>query len=178
MNCEKCRHLLRDSHFDHRTLSFNETCDLTKKKIDMCNKKAPDWCPIKSCFPPEMPDSIAGIPVSDLLFIANALEGHVDILEKIKDGYKFGYSLGYEHGFKEFHSQLAKSFERINTEPIRFERAEDFDFTKVKLELAPPTYNLKDAALDMAARLYGKKLTDVPKVINVVTPSTDGDDKK
>ena len=136
-------------------------------------------CTYKKCQnPPEMPDSIAGIPVSDLLFIAHALEGHVDILEKIKDGYKFGYSLGYEHGFKEFHSQLAKALERINTEPIRFERAEDFDFTKVKLELAPPPYNLKDAALDMAARLYGKKLTDVPKVINVVTPSTDGDDKK
>ena len=50
----------------------------------------------------------------------------------------------------------------------------NFDFTKVKLKIPP--YKQHDEVINMA-RLYGVPVF-TPKGINVVNPSTDGDDKK
>ena len=121
-----------------------------------------------------MPDSIAGIPVSDLLFIAQIMGCNPRLIGQIKDGYAFGHAVGYEAGFKLFEKKLHEAILKMSSEPIRLEQGDGFDFTKVKFEIPP--YKQHDEVINMA-RLYGVPVY-TPKVINVVNPSTDGDDKK
>ena len=133
-------------------------------------KKPQEKCQI----PPEMPDSIAGVPLSDLLFIARMLGGRIDVIEKIKDGYAFGHAVGYEDGFKQFHQQLTKTLERINTEPIKLVDKGGVYEIKSNLDIA---YNPQDAAMDMA-RYWNEKVT-ASQDIAVFNPSLmDGKDKK
>lgn len=124
-------------------------------------------------FSPEMPDSIAGVPVSDLLFIAKALGDNPCLIEQIKDGYSFGHAVGYNAGLALFEKKMHEAILRMSSESIRLERGDDFDFTKVKFEIPP--YKPQDVD---NARLYGVKITDTPQYIKAVNPSTDGDDKK
>ena len=131
--------------------------------------------PQEKCqFSPEMPDSIAGIPVSDLLFIAQIMGCNPRLIGQIKDGYAFGHAVGYEAGFKLFEKKLHEAILKMSSEPIRLEQEGNFDFTKVKFEIPP--YKQHDEVINMA-RLYGVPVF-TPKGINVVNPSTDGDDKK
>lgn len=200
MKCYKCPH--RDCgnpHFDYRSLNYHERCRLADKEIGLTfsqqTKLAPDWCPLKAendinptedcqhsekkpqekCqIPPEMPDSIAGIPVSDLLFIAQIMGCNPRLIGQIKDGYAFGHAVGYEAGFKLFEKKLHEAILKMSSEPIRLEQGDGFDFTKVKFEIPP--YKQHDEVINMA-RLYGVPVF-TPKAITVVNPSTDGDDKK
>ena len=131
--------------------------------------------PQEKCqFASEMPDSIAGIPVSDLLFIAQIMGCNPRLIRQIKDGYAFGHAVGYEAGFKLFEKKLGEAILKMNSEPIRLEQGDGFDFAKVKFEIPP--YKQHDEVINMA-RLYGVPVF-TPKAITVVNPSTDGDDKK
>ena len=201
MKCYNCPH--RDygnPHFDYRSLSYHERCRLADKEIGLASsqqtKLAPDWCPLKvenginpaedyqhsenkpqeKCQnPPEMPDSIAGVPVSDLLFIARILGENPCLLKEIKQGFSFGQAAGYKAGLELFEKKVNEAILKMNSEPIRFEREGDFDFTKVKFEI-PPYKPPQGETFDFA-RHYRADITITPKVI-AVKPSTDGEDNK
>jgi hypothetical protein len=152
-------------------------CPLNKEKginpTEDCQhseKKPQEKCQI----PPEMPDSIAGVPVSDLLFIAQIVGDNPRLIGQIKDGYAFGHAVGYKAGLELFEKKVHEAILKMNSEPLRFEQEGNFDFTKVKFEIPP--YKQHDEVINMA-RLYGVPVF-TPKVINVVNPSTDGDDKR
>ena len=115
-----------------------------------------------------------GVPVSDLLFIAQIVGDNPRLLEDIKNGYSFGHAVGYVAGRGLFEKKIHEAIRNIATEPLRFEQGDGFDFTKVKFEIPP--YKQHDEVINMA-RLYGVPVY-TPKVINVVNPSTDGDDNK
>lgn len=199
MKCYGCPHRTYGLAFDYRSLNSHEKCELVNKEIGLTfsqqTKLAPDWCPLKAendinptedcqhsekkpqekCqIPPEMPDSIAGIPISDLLFIAQIMGCNPRLIGQIKDGYAFGHAVGYEAGFKLFEKKIHEAILKTNSEPIRLEQGDGFDFTKVKFEIPP--YKQHDEVINMA-RLYGVPVF-TPKGIIVVNPSTDGDDKK
>ena len=200
MKCNNCSHFYCGVYTDleKREQIVRLICKKTGQEVahDELDKNGfPAWCPLKAendinptedcqhsekkpqekCqIPPEMPDSIAGIPVSDLLFIAQAVGDKPHLLEEIKDGYAFGHAVGYEAGFKLFEKKLHEAILKMNSEPIRLEQGDGFDFTKVKFEIPP--YKQHDEVINMA-RLYGVPVF-TPKGINVVNPSTDGDDKK
>lgn len=199
MKCYGCPHRSYGLGFDYRSLNSHEKCELVNKEIGLTfsqqTKFAPDWCPLKAendikptedyqhsekkpqekCqIPPEMPDSIAGIPISDLLFIAQIVGDNPRLLEDIKNGYSFGHAVGYAAGRGLFEKKIHEAIRNIATEPLRFEQGDGVDFTKVKFEIPP--YKQHDEVINME-RLYGVPVY-TPKVINVVNPSTDGDDKK
>ena len=124
-------------------------------------------------FSPETPDSIAGVPVSDLLFIAKIVGDKPCLIEQIKDVYAFGHAVGYNAGLALFEKKLHEAILRMSSEPIRLERGDDFNFTKVKFEIPP--YEQQEVDWDNV-RLYGVKISDVPQYIKAVVPSIDGDD--
>ena len=199
MKCNNCSHFYYGVYKDlEKREQILMLCKKTGQEVahDELDKNGyPAWCPLnqendikptedcqhsenkpqeKCQFPPEIPDSIAGIPVSDLLLIAQVVGGKPRLLEEIKDGYAFGHAVGYKAGFELFEKKLHEAVMKINSEPLRFEQEGDFDFTKVKLKIPP--YKQQDEVINMA-RLYGVPVY-TPKVINVVNPSTDGDDNK
>lgn len=200
MKCSNCPHFYQGTHTNiaARTVEVKFICKKFKREIahDELDKNGfPAWCPLKAekdtkptedcqhsekkpqekCqIPPETPDYIAGIPVSDLLFIAQIMGCNPRLIGQIKDGYAFGHAVGYEAGFKLFEKKLHEAILKMNSEPIRLEQGDGFDFTKVKFEIPP--YKQHDEVINMA-RLYGVPVF-TPKGINVVNPSTDGDDKK
>ena len=159
MKCYGCPHRTYGLAFDYRSLNSHEKCKLVNKEIGLTfsqqTKFAPDWCPIKAendinptedcqhsekkpqekCqIPPKMPDSIAGVPVSDLLFIAQIVGDNPRLLEDIKNGYSFGHAVGYAAGRGLFEKKIHEAIRNIATEPLRFEQGDGFDFTKVKFE--------------------------------------------
>ena len=203
MRCSKCPHYLWSKHADEitRVTTVKIACGKEKREImhdDFDKNNHPVWCPLKQendikptedyqhsenkpqekCqFVPEtpnIPDYIAGFAVSDLLFIAQIVGGNPHLIEQIKDGYAFGHAVGYKAGLELFEKKVHEAISKIATEPIRLEQGDGFDFTKVKFEIPP--YKQQDEVINMA-RLYGVPVF-APKVINVVNPSTDGDDNK
>jgi hypothetical protein len=207
MKCSNCPNFFSETHKDYITLTTTLRCACRKVGRDIAHDELdengfPAWCPInkgaiqvkpdeidkfatedcqhsekkpqgKCQIQPEMPDSIAGVPVSDLIFIAQIMGCNPRLIGQIKDGYAFGHAVGYEAGFKLFEKKLHEAILKMNSEPLRFEQEGNFDFTKVKFEIPP--YKQHDEVINMA-RLYGVPVF-TPR-INVVNPSTDGDDKK
>ena len=199
MKCNNCSHFYYGVYTDlEKREQIVMLCKKTGQEVahDELDKNGyPAWCPLKAendikptedyqhsekkpqekCqIPPKMPDSIAGVPVSDLLFIAQIVGDNPRLLEDIKNGYSFGHAVGYAAGRGLFEKKIHEAIRNIATEPLRFEQGDGFDFTKVKFEIPP--YKQQDEVINMA-RLYGVPVY-TPKVINVVNPSTDGDDNK
>lgn len=191
MKCKDCPHWLWGKHENKltRVVTVRVICNKNGREMghdELDINGYPVWCPLndsenkpqgKCQNAPETPDSIDGIPVSDLLFIARILrkKGLV-LLEEIKQGYSLGQAAGYKAGQELFEKNLHEAILKMNSEPIRLEREGDFDFTKVKFEI-PPYKPPQGETLDFM-RFHGVDLTAAPKAINVVNPSTDGDDKK
>ena len=146
---------------------IDKFCLLEKKEFDERCKDLAD--------PEFVPETIESVHLSDLLFIAQILKKDARLLARIKDGYTFGHAAGYNSGLALFQKGLHKAILKTNIDPIRLERGNDFDFTKVKFEIPP--YKQHDEVINMA-RLYGMKITDTPKYIKAVIPSTDGEGNK
>ena len=141
---------------------IDKFCLLEKKEFDGICEALKD--------PNFTPESIAEVPLSDLLFIATIFGKNARLMKQIKEDYAFGHAAGYNAGLALFEKSLHEAILKTSIDPIRLERGDDFDFTKVKFEIPP--YKQQAEVINMA-RLYGVKITDTPKYIKVVIPSSE-----